>query len=88
MTYAAAYGLFLAAAVASMHGDLVRHTLALGGDGAARCPLAILKLGSPDWMIGIAGYQLRRSLPLGCLLGLALPRAFDAGRRPGPLGVA
>ena len=33
MTYAAGHGLFLAAAVASMHGDLVRHTLALGGDG-------------------------------------------------------
>jgi hypothetical protein len=32
MTYAAAYGPFLAAVV-SMHGDLVRHTLALGGDG-------------------------------------------------------
>jgi hypothetical protein len=47
MTYAAGYGLFLAAAVASMHGDLVRHTLAFGGDGAARCPLPILKLGSP-----------------------------------------
>jgi len=33
MAYAAGYGLFLAAAVASMHGDLVRHMLALGGDG-------------------------------------------------------
>jgi len=28
MTYAAGYGLFLAAVVASMHGDLVRDTLA------------------------------------------------------------
>ena len=28
MTYAAGHGLFLAAAVASMHGDLVRDTLA------------------------------------------------------------
>jgi hypothetical protein len=88
MTYAAAYGLFLAAAAASMHGDLVRHPLALGGDGAARCPLAMLKLSSPDWMIGVVGCQLRRSLALGCLSGLALPRAFDVGRRPGPLGVA
>ena len=88
MAYAAGYGLFLAAAVASMHGDLVRHTLALGGDGAARCPLAILKLGSPNWMISIVGYKLRRSLALGCLPGLALPRAFDVRRRLGPLAEA
>ena len=33
MTYAARYGRFLAAAGAAMRGDLVRHTLALGGDG-------------------------------------------------------
>jgi len=88
MTYAAGYGLFLAAAVASMHGDLVRHTLALGGDGAARCPLAILKLGSPNWMIGVVGCQLRRSLALGCLLGLALHWAFDGEAAAGPLGEA
>ena len=86
MTYAAGYGLFLAAAVASMHGDLVRHTLALGGDGAARCPLAILKLGSPNWMIGVVGCQLRRSLALGCLLGLALHWAFDGEAAAGHCG--
>jgi uncharacterized protein (TIGR03083 family) len=33
ISYATAYGLFIAAAVASMHGDQVRETLTLGGDG-------------------------------------------------------
>ena len=50
--------------------------------------LAILKLGGPNWMIGIVGCQLRRSLALGCVLGLALPGAFDGEAVAGPLGVA
>jgi len=42
-TYAAAYGVFLAAAVASMFGDPVSDKLRLGGDGGG-----VFELDSPD----------------------------------------
>ena len=47
MTYAAGYGLFLAAAVASMHGDLVRHTLALGASEVFAAGLLLLTIRGP-----------------------------------------
>jgi len=92
MTYAAAHGLFLAAAVAPVHGDPVRHTLAPGGDGRgvsdldSRGPVTVTRLATAGPPAAEAADALAGRAPAIGLPG-SLPASIRTARRSNLTGL-
>ena len=88
MTHAAAHGLFLAAAVAPVHGDPVRHTLAPGGDGRgvsdldSRGPVTVTRLATAGPPAAEAADALAGRAP-----AIGLPASIRTARRSNLTGL-